>query len=309
MAGIWPSGSSYQVEPDNVKRVTWNVEDKEMDERQHKSLNLRKQLKSVKCGLAQTQADVDILKREHSNMVVILQQLLGQVGSEGETLKVQFVAAHDSQDDGNEYQLAETATQDYTADIDELKTWVASKVDVWEKFENQQSFALGEAMRAVDKLRVDTDNTQKKLAALTCAVRQDRETVEIVFKHSLEDLGFELKSHMRNQIATINAELRRQKNALDQEKDARDTNYKYLSSLVGLNSTNQQPRQIKRAYEANPPAMDNVAKKVAHLACELEAEVAARAAKMKMFRQPSSDIPSISHAFPSHKKSFDSSCA
>lgn len=195
-------------------------------------------------------------------MGIMLKRLFEKTDAEIGSLRVETAAL-------------EKHSKQHAADVNELKNWVTLKLDTWEKSKKDKTDML-------DKLRVETDDAQKRLEALIHIVQRDCEILKVDFRQSLQDQGSALQNRVKSQIATIHAELKYQKNALERQKTARDTDYEHFISLLELQSNTAHSRQNKYIQEEDPPVMDLVAKKVEDLALQLEAEVATRAVKMDM---------------------------
>lgn len=265
-----------------VKRVSWKDEEIEIDEKKHKSVNLRDQLNQVTSDLATTQADVQHLKTEHSKVDTMIKWL---------QTKMDEIAALCSQNDSTQNpwkqelcKLQETQEKEAlqsAADMSELKVRVAA----WETVESKTSTALRDTLWALEQLRADNDSTKKRLEAVTTSVTQDLKTIEIDLKQSLQNQVSSMRREMRNQVVGMNSEFRQQQSDIGGEKNAKRVGDKHSMSFLELQNKAASPVHSKKPMEdADTTAIDNVAQKVANLAIELEAEVAERAAKLSISR-------------------------
>jgi len=290
------------------KRVTWDTECASGDETKFKSLNIREQLNSVVSDLSATQGDVEFLKREHSKVAVTLKKVLERLDSEVMSPREQTCAANDTlkQEMSKLCEAQEKEVKQYVttvsaamgSSVDELKHWVEAKMGTWE--EKNRNDALEVALQTTERLQDENKKLQSKLDAMTCAFKNGLENVETQFKHVIDDQAAALKGQMRNQMVSVNAEIRLQRNDLEREKNARETGYKNLMSVMDFRSKPVLPRQSKSAQlPSHPPVMDDVAKRVAHLAWQLETEVADRTAKMEITKRHKTE-PAFSalHSFP-----------
>jgi len=278
MQGVWQSGIHHSERSEFMgTRMNRDVEEKRINH------NMWEQLQTVTAHLAAAQADVEFLKGENSKVGIMLKRLLEKTDHEIGSLRVQTTAlekesrlhATDVYELKNRVALQVEALDKsklYATDVHELKTWVALKIDALEKSKQDKTGML-------DKLRLENDDAQKRLEALILIVQKDCEVLKVDFKQSLQEQGSALQSRIRSQMDTIHAELRYQKNVIERQKSARDTDYEQFISLLQTNTS--QVRQSKQPCEVDdPPVMDDVAKKVADLALQLEAEVAVRAVKI-----------------------------
>jgi len=266
--------------------------------------SMHEQLQTVTSNVFTAQADIEYLKKEHAKLALIVKELMEKKASGTPQLKSTIEHAALTQEPKE--------IQHHATDMSQMKNWVESKMGAWEKSESKKSDGHSEAMRALEKLRADNDSIRKKMDTVMHSLRQEglrRESLEVDLKQVLQDQGSELKSQMRNQIASVNSELRQQKNALEQEKNARDAADKHLTTLVELRNKTMFPRHQKvQKNDPQLPVMDHVAKNMAHLAYQLEAEVASRAANLKIARPWATYLnsgdskPNISGANPCESK-------
>lgn len=302
MPGPYQTGARLREGSEIIhKRVTWDVEGALGDEKKFKSLNIRDQLNSVESELSATQGDVEFLKREHSKVAVTLKKLLERFDLEWWSPREQACAANDMWKhelsklcEAQEKEVRQCIT-DVNALVDssvsELKNWVEVRVTSSE--EQKKSDVLGQALQTTELLRGESDKLNSKLEAMTDAVKKDLETLQAQIKQSLEDQGATLKGQMRNQMVIINAEIRYQRNDLEREKNARETGYKHLMSVIEMHrrpaflsqSQSRSANVTSGPPTSGAPMMDDVAKSVAHLAWQLEAEVADRAKKIQVSKR------------------------
>jgi len=121
---------------------------------------------------------------------------------------------------------------------------------------------------------------RKKLEASVQAVREDCETLKVDCKQCLPNQNSALQSDLRSQMVAVHAEFRAVKSSLEREKNAREKGYRHLISRMEWPSSTKSFTHNPSKHEIDSPAMDQVAKKVADLALQLEAEVVTRAAKL-----------------------------
>jgi len=266
--------------PRHGKRVTWDLQPKEVDRKTRENHTLREQLQSVTSDLTTTRAEIEMLKRDHSQMNVLLKQLHAKIDAEA-----QKTEGHDKmRADLSKLQEAhEKQAQQQTADVRELRDWVKSKVE-----ELVQVSAFEDAQQDITKLLADIKHTQQHMGTLKLVVNEEgarRQQLESDLKASLQDKEAELKSQMRNHLASISAELRTQRNALEMERSARDTGDRNLGALFKLRHQTVHPRLTRTSKEEEEqPAIDQVTANIADLARQLQAEVAARTAAMHSTR-------------------------
>jgi len=259
------------------KRVSWEDDDQGMDEKKHKSVNLRDQLNLVTSDLATTQADVQHLKMEHAKVDVMMKWM---------QTKMAEIATICSQTDDAQNQwkqeickVKQTQEQDVLmniADVNELKV----KVAAWEKVEVKTSNALRDALWALEQLRADNDSVKKKLEAVTAAVNLDVRAVEIDLKQSLQNQVATMRREVRNEMLGISAQFKPEASDLELERGAKRMDRSpSLFELQNKPVISVQSDEVTE-QEEDPDDIDNVAQKVAKMGRELEAELAQRSAKL-----------------------------
>jgi len=272
-----------------VKRVSWERQDSDEHEKKQKSFNMGDTIQSVTSDLVTAQADISFLKREQSKVIAVLKQLLEKPEVNGESLGLKNTAEHAlvehegdllKREFGKLQDAQENEAKQRAADVNELKNWVARKVDAWEKSKKETTEVLQEKDQVLLTLQANLDDAQKKLEASVQAVAKDCETLKVDCKQCLQNQNSALQSDLRSQMVTVHAEFRAVKSSLEREKNAREKGYRHLISRMEWPSSTKSFTHNPRKHEIDSPAMDQVAKKVADLALQLEAEVVTRAAKL-----------------------------
>jgi len=272
-----------------VKHVSWERQDRDEHEKKQKSFNMREQIQSVTSDLVTAQAEIDFLKREQSKVITVLKQLLETLGFKGESLGLRNTAEHPlvehegdllKREFGKLQEAQEHEAKQRAADVNELKNWVARKVDALEKSEKRTTEVLQEKHQVFLKFKANIEDAQKKLEASVQAVSKDCGTLKVDCKQCLPNQNSALQSDLRSQMVAVHAEFRAVKSSLEREKNAREKGYRHLISLMEWPSSTKSFPQRRCKHEIDSPAMDQVAKKVANLLLQLEAEVVTRAAKL-----------------------------
>jgi len=261
-----------------VRRVSWDSQVTATEEKKNKSLNVREHLHRVTSDLATAREDVEMLKREQFKADGLLKRMQERIDTEVVELRAKNTEMSERwQEINRTREVQEQKESQNVTDVNGLKIRLAAL----EQLDNERSNALREAVQIADKVKSDHEDAKKKLDSVTHAVKQDLKTLEMDLKQSLQEQASSVKSEIRRQMVTINSEIRQVRSDADRERHLRETGDKHLVSLLDLRSKTVHPRSYsKPVHDLDPPVMDHVAQKVAHLASELEAEVAARAKKM-----------------------------
>lgn len=261
-----------------VRRVSWDAEVTASEEKKNKSLNVRDQLNRVTSDLAIACEEVEMLKTEQSKMGGLLKRMQEKMDTEVIELRAKNTELNERWQEFNRTcEVHEQKESQNATEVNGLKIRFAA----WEKLDIERSTALREAVRIADKVKSDHEDAKKKLESMSHAVKQDIKALEMDLKQSLQEQASSVKSEIRRQMVNINSEIRQVRSDAEREKHLRETGDKHLVSLFELRSKTVHPRSCsKPMHDLEPTEMDHVAQKVAHLASELEAEVAARAKKM-----------------------------
>jgi len=217
---------------DLCKNANWDLKVKGT-ERQPKAVNMHDQISFLSSSVTTAQADIEFLKSAYTKIIVMLRQVFRNGDIEWQKSLGQTTMSYDllKLESNKLFEFQDKNAEQRNADINKLRDWVKDKVDPWEKSMCTKADQVSDALKEMDKLKLDMEYTRIRTESVMQAVMQEgkhRHSQEVDLRIAMKDQELSLTSQMRTHMAAINNELRTLKIGLEQEKAARDAANKNL---------------------------------------------------------------------------------